>query len=304
MRIARTAYSLAVSALLRMSSAEVVEKVGNEILRLRWRSQEVLRQKQARRSPAIVPPVWSYDREMLSRSVLEKNPPWAKIPLHQCGIPGMLTDSEKRYYAYITKFYSGIGAAVELGPWLGLSTYYLMTGLLKNPQFAGRKMHVYDDFTWRSSWMDKWLPDADTAPENHSCFQEMFSYQVRRFSDSIVVARRKICDYDGNEALPLIEWSGDPIELIVVDCGRTLAVNDAWWNIFCGSFIKDRTIIVMEDWQNHKGVPERFWENTKLFTDSRGVQMDLVHEVSSAGIATFLYRGKDGPNGATASVDD
>ena len=238
--------------------------------------------------------VRSYDHKVLTRSILEKHPPWAELTLNHCRIPGMLPDAEKRYYGYITSFYSGLGAVVELGPWFGLSTHYLVKGLLQNPNAKGRKMHVYDDFTWRSAWMNKWLAGTEIpAPENHASFQELFFEQVSDILDHIIVARRKLSDYDGNETLPTIEWTGDPIELIIVDCGRTLAVNEAWWAIFSGSFIKNRTIIVMEDWQTCKSVPERFWENTKLFTDSKLPQLDLIHELRAAGIATFLYRGEE-----------
>lgn len=79
--------------------------------------------------------------------------------------------------------------------------------------------------------------------------------------------------------------------MLVVDCGRSLAVNDAWWTIYSSRFVPDKTLIIMQDWQNHKRVSEVYLENTKIFTHSKGQQLDLIHEVKNAGIATFLYRG-------------
>jgi hypothetical protein len=224
---------------------------------------------------------------------MESNAPWDGIEVPRCDIPGMLTESEKKYYCYIAAFYSGWGEIVELGPWLGLSTFYVASSLLANSHFNNRKLYVFDDFTWRTSWMDKWLVGTNIIPPgNHASFQQIFESQLGDLMKDIIVQRRKICDYDGNENLPTLEWHGGPIEVLVVDCGRSLAVNEAWWTIFSSSFVPDKTLIIMQDWQNHKRVPEVFWENTKIFTDSKGQQLDLIHEVKNAGIATFLYRGE------------
>ena len=45
-------------------------------------------------------------------------------------IPCMITKAEKRYlYWLIAETYTGSGAIVELGPWLGASTTHLAVGL-------------------------------------------------------------------------------------------------------------------------------------------------------------------------------
>ena len=254
--------------------------------------QEILRQREARRQLIVLPEIFAAKGEKLVRSILESNAPWDEAEVPRCDIPGMLTDSEKKYYCYIGAYYSGWGEIVELGPWLGLSTFYVCSSLLKNTHFINRKLHVFDDFTWRSSWMDKWLVGTGiVSPGNHASFQQIFESQLGDLMNNIIVERRKICDYDGNEHLPTLEWHGGVIEMLVVDCGRSLAVNEAWWAIFSPSFVPDKTLIIMQDWQNHKRVPEVFWENTKIFTDSKGQQLDLIHEVKDAGIATFLFRG-------------
>ena len=72
-------------------------------------------------------------------------------------------------------FYSGTGEIVELGPWLGSSTFHLISGLENNPYFKtqNKRIHVYDDFVWRSEWMDPFLPNQNvTALTNHSSFKK------------------------------------------------------------------------------------------------------------------------------------
>jgi hypothetical protein len=281
------------AALLSFTSTAQLERLSDEMLRLRIISQEILRQRDARNSSQPLPCIRSLlSDEILSRSILTKDTPWDSVVIPECKVPGMLTEAEKRYYGYITRFYSGIGSFVEIGPWLGQSTFFLISSLLANPSFSGRDLYVYDDFTWRSTWMNNWLKGTAIAPpDNHASFLQLFQEQLRDFASHLIVRQQKICDYDGNEKLPIMEWHDGPIEVIVVDCGRSLAVNDGWWNIFKHAFIPGKTLVIMQDWQNYKRVPEIFWENTKIFTDSKEGEIDLVHEIRDGAIATFLYRG-------------
>lgn len=279
-------------AFLRAWPAAVLERVADAALRFRIVAQEARRQRSARRSPDIVPEIRSCDgRQTLARSILDPQAPWTRIPVPHCPIPGMLTAAERRYYSYITPFYSGAGQVVELGPWLGLSTHYLLTGLLANPAFNGKTIQVYDDFTWRSSWMNKWLAGTDIQPPgNHESFLPIFRDQMQAHLDRLEIHRCKVADHDGNEALPPLEWSGGGIELLVVDCGRSLRVNEAWYRALSPSFIPDKTLVIMQDWQNHKRVPEVWWENTRIFTEGKEGALDLIHEVDRAGLAAFIYR--------------
>lgn len=271
-----------------------LEGLADELLRMRIISHELVRQRQARKQPDPSQTIRSFDDLVLQKSVLEKQPVWQLLDIPTCHIPGMLTDAEKQYYLYISKFYSGNGEVVELGPWLGQSSFYLLRGLRENPGFAQRKLQVFDDFVWRSAWMNRWLSGTEiSSPENHASFEQLFVTQMAEDMQFIEHARRKIADYDGNEALERIHWPGErKISLIVVDCGRMLSVNQAWWDVFSPSFIAGETLIVMQDWQHFKTVPELYWENTKIFTDALADQLELVHEVAHAGIGTFLYLGK------------
>lgn len=277
----------------RFFSIGAVTFIADEFLRLRHRLHEIVRQRGARANPAITPTIKTEGGKTLARSILEKESPWLSMNLPDCPVPGMLTKSEKQYYTYLMPFYSGKGEVVEIGCWLGQSTWFLFNALEKNPNFGDKKLHVFDDFTWRASAMDKWLKGLDLqAPEDRGSFLPLFEEQMKDFADRLEVKQRKISDYRGNEHLETISWSGEPIEIIVIDCGRLLEVNDAWWKVFEPSFIPDTTLIVMQDWQNYKRVPELFWENMKIFTDSKLEKLDLIHEVAYGATATFVYRGE------------
>jgi len=91
-----------------------------------------------------------------------------------------------------------------------------------------------------------------------------------------------------------LTWSGGPIELLFIDCGGTLDVNETWFRALEKSFIPNRTLIVMQDWQNFKSVPYPCWVHTKQFTDLHADRLRLLHEIKEGGIACFLYTSPAG----------
>lgn len=270
------------------SDARVLQSRYDGLLRLSLDVHDELRRVRARETH--LPPVRSLDgQETLGVWVLHPHAPWRKLPFEPADIPGMISPEECRYYEYIGRFFSGVGEAVELGPWLGRSTHYIVKGLKPNPRFQGKKLHVFDDFVWRSAWMDRHL-HSSARPRNHQDFQFLFDQYAGSLQADMIVQRRKITDHDGNECLPPMTWD-DPIEFLYVDCGRTFAANEAWYSLLVRSFIPNRTLIMMQDWRLHREVPVQWYNQTKQFTDSKGAQIELIHELADGGIATFLYRG-------------
>lgn len=231
-----------------------------------------------------------HDKKRLDIYVLEDKTPWAGLSVKKYDMPAMISDEERKYYKWIGQFYSGKGEVVELGPWLGCSTLHILDGLIDNPNFSGRKLFVYDDFTWRSAWMDKKLPET-LRPHNHDDFRYLFDRYTALYKDFMFVEKKRICIYDGNNNVPQLSWERRPVEIMYVDCGRTFEVNETWYNIFSSSFIPNKTIIIMQDWRVHREVPVRWNNQTKQFTDSKGSELQEIHELKQGHIATFLYRG-------------
>jgi hypothetical protein len=231
------------------------------------------------------------DGELLTKLVMEDDAPWRDLPVPAFEIPGMVTPEEKQYYHFITGFFSGFGEVVELGPWLGCSTACIVEGLMRNPRFGPRQLYVFDDFIWRSSWMDAHYGEAD-RPDNHQSFREIFDRYTFPWREHLSVAERRFSVYDGNDAVAPLEWHWVKIEMCFIDCGRTMEVNDAWYSMLSSFFIPGRTLLVLQDWQTHKEIPQQWYNQMKMFTDSKGDELELVHELSQGGIATFLYKGQ------------
>ncbi|MGH8000599.1 MAG: hypothetical protein ACREPR_14510 [Brasilonema sp.] len=222
--------------------------------------------------------------------VIQNNAPWLLLNIKQNSIPGMISHEEKQYYSYIGQFYSGQGEIIELGPWLGLSTHYIIDGLIKNPNFTSKKIYVFDDFIWRSSWMNKWL-SLDEQLENHQDFQFLFNKYSSDLQEYIQVDKRKIVEFDGNQNVPQLNWDNSLIEFMYIDCGRTFEVNQAWYKIYSPYFIPNVTLLIMQDWRTHREFPPLWYNQTKQFTESKSEQLQLIHEVSNGCVATFLYKG-------------
>jgi hypothetical protein len=229
----------------------------------------------------------------LAKHILLAKTPWANRELPACDIPSMITQEEKAYYLYVTELFRGAGEVIEVGSWLGNSTFHIVYGLTKNPIFRGRVLHVFDDFVWRSSWMNRHYP-YENLPENYTCFQTLFEQYVQPIKSHLRIARRRLIVQDGNEKVRDLDWSEESIEMCFIDCGRSLAINNAWYDVLSPSFVPDVTLIMMEDWQLHKQRPRRAYNQTKEFTDSKGRALQKIDELLNGALATFLYKGPQG----------
>jgi hypothetical protein len=226
----------------------------------------------------------------LQRSIMQADRPWKGMECPRFDIPGMISNEEIEYYHWVARYYSGEHSVVELGPWLGHSTMHLATALKASLQRPGKRIHVYDDFVWRPDWMNQHLrPHDPAAPKAYDSFEYLFNHYTTPAANLLDVHRGKITDYDGNEHLPVIAWHGGPIEMLIVDCGRTIKANQSWFDLFSPSFIPNRTLVVMQDWRLHRERPRKSFNQTLLFTQ-QNPRLELVHEITDGGIATFLFR--------------
>ena len=276
-----------------VTSIQSEQRLERESLRLAKIHREYEAQlRRVRSRKLVLPDLRSQDgREALRPYVLDPKAPWHSLETSHSGIPGVISEEEKKYDEYVSRFYSGAGAAVELGPWLGCSTWHLLRGLTKNPAFSGRKLVVFDDFIWRSWWMDSKVEEKDRVGPFAS-FRPVFERYTASLAHLMDVRQCKIANAEGNEHLPALSWNDGPIELLLVDCGRTIHVNQAWYDALSPHFIPNRTLVMMQDWRTYFELPARHINQTKQFTDGLGGALELVHELEDAGLATFLFRGK------------
>lgn len=267
-----------------------IQKLVDELEGLLVEAQDLQRSSVARHRK-ISAKVASFDgTSQLNVCVMSPNAPWRSRAPEKVDTPAMISHEEAQYYNFIGPFYEGIGRALELGPWLGASTQYIVRGLTSNPRFVGQRLHVVDDFVWRASWMNNYMAD-DEKLSNHASFRHLFDKHTKNIRALLTVQQAKLTDYEGNENLPQFSWHGDPIEFLYVDCGRTWEANQAWYRYLRPHFIPGRTLIMMQDWRLHRERPRKWFNQTREFTESKGTEIELIHEVTEGGLATFLYKG-------------
>lgn len=279
--------SKAVTKLVTASSnSSQLERINRALSRLSLDVEAKLRILKAESTP--LPDIQSFSGGKIEASIMGgDNAPWANIELPERTTPGMVSPEECQYYMYIGQYYRGHGELVELGPWLGRSTYFILEGLKSNPNASDKKLYVFDDFIWRAHWMDS----DDYQQAHHSDFQPLFEEHSKDLLDKIEVQKRKFVTYDGNANVEALKWHGAPIEILYVDCGRTMEANEAWWKTLSPYLIPGKSLLVLEDWNTHRQVPKQWFNQIDQWVASKGDSLQMLHELERGGIATFLYHG-------------
>ena len=91
---------------------------------------------------------------------------------------------------YAARDFTGEGAIVDLGCWMGSFTLPLATGLRENPRMKGRKgcLHAYDLFRWQD-WMNRSVAGTRWAGryQEGDDFSDAFAEQIAPVADLVVM---------------------------------------------------------------------------------------------------------------------
>ncbi|MEJ7753214.1 MAG: class I SAM-dependent methyltransferase [Candidatus Limnocylindrales bacterium] len=106
----------------------------------------------------------------------------------------MVTPEELRYLYWLGRdFWSGAADVVEVGPWLGGSTWYLAAGMRSNPRREpGRKLHVIDNFRWRPFMAER--ASLDLKPDDS--FRPFFEDNLAGLQDLLSIHEAALLDDD------------------------------------------------------------------------------------------------------------
>lgn len=121
-------------------------------------------------------------------------------------IPGQVSQSERRLLYWLASgTYTGQGAIVELGSWLGLSSAHLAAGL-RDSGFAG-ELHCFDRFTW-----DQKKPvDVGRVLRLGDDTTDVFLAHVKPVFERVVAHRTEI---------ESMRWDGGPVEILFLDAPK------------------------------------------------------------------------------------
>lgn len=149
----------------------------------------------------------------------------------------MLSRQERSFYSWVTGHWAmSTGAVVDLGCFAGGSTARLAQGM----QAAGNTqvLHAYDRFTADENAKKRWLYPAGVERFVGNDMFEIVQGFLAAWSDRIQLHRGDITQ---------LGWSGDPIEVLVVDAAKSAHAADRIASDFYGSLIPGRSLLIHQD---------------------------------------------------------
>lgn len=142
---------------------------------------------------------------------------------------------------FAAEAYTADGVIVELGPWLGSLTASYCEGLRANPRAAarGKTAYVYDLFEW-SAIFEEWARGTNHAGRFRpgDSFEDYFR-ALRHDDERFLTILRA--------DLATAPWLGPPIELLINDAVKSLAVADNVFRTFVPALIPGRSYVMHQD---------------------------------------------------------
>lgn len=189
--------------------------------------------------------------------------PWSAVRCPESSaIPTMITPEEMHYLYWLTsELWSGGGDVVEVGPWLGGSSWQLAAGMATNPRAEpDRRLHVIDNFRWRPFMADR--AALDLAPD--ASFRQFFEQNLARWGELVVVHEAALPDDDSARLADPdgVRTSDDDVAIFSADSlpGRLSIVfvdGAKSWQALRHLFeqllprcVPGETVLVMQDFQN------------------------------------------------------
>lgn len=187
--------------------------------------------------------------------------PWNAFRLEDNpSIPSMISGEERRYLYWLTSSqWSGRGHVVEIGPWLGGSTYYLARGMAASGLETTGRLHVYDSFVWRQFMADRHPLDIAVG----GSFQPVFEDNLRDYRSMLRVNRTMLRDEhvekdtDAKRLRETFEvrakalsWpDAQPVEILFVDGAKSWTGYRDLLLTFGPYLIPGRSLLVLQDYK-------------------------------------------------------
>jgi SAM-dependent methyltransferase len=169
------------------------------------------------------------------------------VPAACANVPTMLVPDELRLLHYLAdERYTGEGAIVDAGCFLGGSTLALADGLRRNLRKRGcdeeKLIHSYDRFEIEGWTLGSYFPESAQAGES---FRPLYDHNIAPYANLVEVHAGDVCSWP---------WTGGPIEILFIDIAKHWTVCD-WvtWQFF-PQLIPGKSVVVQQDYLYHHWV--------------------------------------------------
>jgi hypothetical protein len=194
-------------------------------------------------------------------------------------ILGMLSIQERQYlYEYTKTEYSGRGAIVDLGCWLGSSTIPMAMGLVENtnPQIENKQIHAYDLFIW-----EDWMDDCVSHTNLQGKFKPGDSF-LNAYQQQTLPWEKQICSHPGD--LTQLGWQGGEIEFLFVDAMKSWELANSIIHDFFPSLVPGQSTIVHQDFSHYY----TYWIHLIMYRFREYFEVD--YDVSYSASLAFKYK--------------
>lgn len=152
----------------------------------------------------------------------------------------MTTRHEQHWLrTYAAKTFSGKGALVDLGCFLGATTISLAQGLALNPRGGETAIHAYDLFTWDEDFK-LWAQgrEVEGCLRAGDSFLGEFLKRTEKWRDRIMVHEQDLSD---------AQWQGGAIEFLHVDAMKSPAIASTILRAFFPHLLPGRSYFAQQD---------------------------------------------------------
>ena len=172
--------------------------------------------------------------------------PWRSSPFPgHLPVPAQLHPDEVDYLHWLTSTQlHGVGRIVELGCFLGGSTFALASGLRIAKRPAAGKIITHDSFV-----MPRGITDITTRYSAGDCFRPLFESNLRDHLDLLDIRQGWLpADADAARAREVYPEQ-EPVELLFIDCAKQWPVHTTILRAFGPCLIAGRSIVVQQDFK-------------------------------------------------------
>lgn len=207
-------------------------------------------------------------------------------------LPTMITPEERQYLYWLgADVWQGEGYVVEIGPWLGGSTWCLAAGMRQSGHPIDKRLVVYDNFVWRDFMSSR--TSLDLKPGD--CFQSEFQKNLQEFESTIDSWKQTLPDeviehdreahskrYTDSENVPLFRGvpGSDPVEILFIDGAKSWMGQKHLLLHVAERMIPGKSILVCQDF--------KYWGNywVPMLSAMLGDDLQPIHNVRTATTLT------------------
>jgi tetratricopeptide (TPR) repeat protein len=186
---------------------------------------------------------------MNNRELMQRRPWFAGQVRLPHDPAGMLGNQEASLCYYLAKdAFGGRGTIVDAGSFLGKSAYFFAQGLRANPSLPARsqRIHCFDNFLVNEAMTVRFIAnELGRTVAIGTSTRALFDAQVEPVRDAIEI-------HAGD--FHTIEWSHQPIEILMVDIAKSVTLGQSVVELFFGDLIPGASLVIQQDY-HHPWLP-------------------------------------------------